>query len=273
MDPVLIIGLLAIGIGAGVLGTLFGVGGGIIFIPVLTILFGLSASEAVAVSLVGIIAASTGAASFYVRKDLANVRLGLLLEITTALGAMIGAMIAMYISNWILLCIFGCVLIYSAMSMILRPEKIIDPTDETGNMIFSYTDDKEGSEKRYKVENVKSGLLICTAAGAMSSMTGVGGGTIKVPLMNVHMHVPIKVSSATSSYMIGITAFSGAIIYFLHGDLLLDYAAAIAIGAFIGSLIGTRISKHLNAAPMRRYFSILLLFISVIIFLKAGGVL
>ena len=269
----LMLALILIGIGAGVLGTLFGVGGGIIFIPVLTILFDLSASEAVAVSLVGIIAASTGAASYYVKKDLANVRLGLLLEITTTVGAMIGAMIAMYVSNWILLCIFGCVLIYSAMSMILRPERIVEPTDDEGVMSFSYTDEKDCSQRRYKVENTKTGLLICTAAGAMSSMTGVGGGTIKVPLMNVHMHVPMKVSSATSSYMIGITAFSGAIIYFLHGDLLLDYAAAIAIGAFIGSLIGTRISKHLNAAPMRRYFSILLLAISVIIFLKAGGVL
>ena len=267
------LGLLAVGIGAGILGTLFGVGGGIIFIPVLTILYGLTASEAVAVSLVGIIAASTGAASYYVKNEVTNVRLGLLMEITTSIGAMAGAMIAIYLENWILLCIFGIVLVYSAMTMISKPEKVIPSTDGDGALGFEYVDIKTGGEKNYSVENINSGLLMCTAAGAMSSMTGVGGGTIKVPLMNVHMHVPMKISSATSSYMIGITAFSGAIIYFLNGDLLLDYAACIAVGAFLGSLAGTRLLKIIDTGHMRRYFSILLIAISIIIFLRAGGIL
>ena len=273
MEPVLIVALLAVGIGAGAIGALFGIGGGIIFVPVLTILFGLSASEAVAVSLVGIIATSTAAASFYVKRGTANVRLGLLLEITTSVGAMAGAVFAMYAENWILLFIFGCVLIYSAANMILRKEKIIAQTDGDGVMNFSYTDGTGPAEKTYEVKNVKSGLLVCTAAGVLSSLTGVGGGTIKVPLMNIRMHVPIKVASATSSYMIGITAFSGAIIYFIHGDLLLDYASAIAVGAFLGSIIGTRVSKIIDAGPMRKYFAILLFAVSIIIFLEAGGVL
>ena len=261
------------GIGAGVLGTLFGIGGGIIFIPILTILYDLTASEAVAISLVGIIAASTGAASYYVKNDTTNIRLGLLMEITTSIGAMIGAMIAVYLENWILLCVFGFVLIYSATIMIIKPEKIISSDRGDEKLAFDYTDLKSGETKNYSVENVNSGLLMCTAAGMMSSMTGVGGGTIKVPLMNVHMHIPMKISSATSSYMIGITAFSGAIIYFLNGDLLLDYAAGIAIGAFIGSLLGTRLLKIIDTGHMRRYFSILLIVVSVIIFLKAGGAL
>jgi len=273
MEPVLIIALIAVGIGAGAIGALFGIGGGIIFIPVLTILFGLAASEAVAVSLVGIVATSTGAASFYVKNGIANIRLGLLLEITTSVGAMAGAMFAVYAANWILLCVFGCVLIYSAASMILRKERVVEHSEEGGAMSFSYTDSKDLTVKGYEVKNVKSGLLACTVAGVLSSLTGVGGGTIKIPLMNIHMHVPIKVASATSSYMIGITAFSGAIIYFIHGNLLLDYAAAIAVGAFLGSIIGTRASKMLDAGPMRKYFSILLFAISIIIFLEAGGVL
>ncbi|MDR1691022.1 MAG: sulfite exporter TauE/SafE family protein [Candidatus Methanoplasma sp.] len=272
MEPVLIFALIAVGVFAGTLGTLFGIGGGIIFIPVLTILFGLSASEAVAVSLVGIITASTGAASYYVKNDLANIRVGLLLEITTSAGAMVGAVFAVYVSNWVLLVIFGFVLVYSALTMIIRKEKMVE-CSEHGDMNFSFTDNKCGTVGRYEVKNVKSGLAMCTAAGVMSSMTGVGGGTIKVPLMNVHMGIPIKVASATSSYMIGITAFSGAIVYFINGDMLLDYATAIAVGAFIGSLIGTVISRYLDAGPMRRYFSILLLAISAIIFLEAGGVL
>ncbi|MCL2295675.1 MAG: sulfite exporter TauE/SafE family protein [Methanomassiliicoccaceae archaeon] len=273
MDPVLILALVSIGIGASIIGTIFGIGGGMIFIPVLTLLFGLSANEAVAVSLVGIIATSTGAASVYVRNKSSNIRLGLLLEITTSVGAMAGAVLAAYVESYILLCIFGCVLIYSAANMIFRKEKIIEDSGEEGIMSFTYTDSKDQTVKRYNVINIKSGLLVCTGAGILSSMTGVGGGAIKVPLMNVHMHIPIKVASATSSYMIGITAFSGAIVYFLHGDLLLDYAAAIAVGALLGSMIGTRISKRLDAGPMRKYFSILLLVISVIIFLEVGGIL
>ncbi|MCL2146046.1 MAG: sulfite exporter TauE/SafE family protein, partial [Methanomassiliicoccaceae archaeon] len=175
--------------------------------------------------------------------------------------------------NWVLLFMFGCVLIYSAVSMILRKERIIEHSEGEGSMNFSYSDSKDHTIKRYEVKNVKSGLLACTAAGVLSSLTGVGGGTIKIPLMNIHMRVPIKVATATSSYMIGITAFSGAIVYFIHGDLLMDYAAAIAVGAFLGSIIGTRASRLIDAGPMRRYFSILLLAISAIIFLEAGGVL
>jgi len=273
MDPLLIIALVAVGIGASVIGTIFGLGGGIIFIPVLTVLFGLSASAAAAVSLVGIVATSTGAASVYVKNGSTNVRLGLLLEITTSVGAMVGAFLAAYLASWFLLCVFACVLLYSAANMIFRKEKIIADSGDGGSMNFQYTDGKDRAEKRYNVVNIKSGLAICTGAGILSSMTGVGGGAIKVPLMNVHMHVPIKVASATSSYMIGITAFSGAIIYFIHGSLLLDYAGAVAVGALFGSMIGTRIAKMLDAGPMRKYFSILLLAIAVIILLEAGGVL
>ncbi|AIZ56023.1 sulfite exporter TauE/SafE [Candidatus Methanoplasma termitum] len=269
----LILALLAVGIGASIIGTIFGIGGGIIFIPILTVLLKLSANEAVAVSLVGIIATSTGAASYYVKQGASNVRLGLLLEITTTLGAMMGAFLAIYVANWILLCVFACVLIYSGATMILKKERVIADADDGSDMCFYYCDEKDPAEKRYKIINIKSGLAVCTGAGVLSSMTGVGGGTIKVPLMNVHMHVPIKVASPTSSYMIGITAFMGAIIYFIQGELLLDYAAAIAVGALIGSFIGTRVAKMIDAGPMRRYFSILLFAISIIIFLEAGGIL
>ncbi|MDR2846034.1 MAG: sulfite exporter TauE/SafE family protein [Candidatus Methanoplasma sp.] len=271
MDPILIIGLLVIGIGAGTLGALFGIGGGIIFVPVLTVLYGLTASEAVAVSLIGIIAASTGAASQYVGTGMSNVRLGLLLETTTTIGAMIGAVAAAYVENWLLLLIFAVVLLYSGISMIAVPERPADQSTGDDICTFRYNDPRDGKEKRYRIGNLISGTAVCTAAGAMSSMTGVGGGTIKVPLMNLHMHVPIKVASATSNYMIGITAFSGAIIYFMHGDILLDYAAAIAIGAFVGSIVGARISKYMNASAVKKYFSILLFIMSAVIMLEAGG--
>ena len=277
MDPMLILALLAVGIGASIIGAIFGIGGGIIFIPVLTVLFDLSANEAIAVSLVGIIATSTGAASYYVKAGSSNVRLGQMLGITASLGAMVGALLAMFVAihlgSWFLLCLFGCVLIYSAVMMIVRKEMVNMDPEIDNDMCFTYCDEPDPAEKRYEVVNVKSGLLVSSAAGVLSSMTGVGGGTINVPLMNVHMHVPIKVSTATSSYIIGITAFTGVVIYFIQGELLLDYAAAIAVGALLGSFVGTRAAKMIDAGPMRKYFSILLLAVAAIIFLEAGGIL
>ncbi|MDR0522896.1 MAG: sulfite exporter TauE/SafE family protein [Candidatus Methanoplasma sp.] len=273
MEPVLMAELIAVGALSGTLGALFGIGGGIIFVPVLTIIYGLSASEAVAVSLVGIIASSTGAAAFYVEKGAANVRLGLLLETTTTIGAMAGALVAVYIENWILLAAFAAVEIYSAASMLLVPERAPAPTSEDDPLSFSYRDDKSGEVKRYRVGRLAPGTALCAAAGAMSSMTGVGGGTVKIPLMNLMMGVPMRAASNTSNYMIGITAFSGAIIYLASGSLLMEHAAAIAIGAFAGSIAGVHASRRIDSSSVRRYFSVLLLFVAAVVLLEAGGYL
>lgn len=274
MDPVIILALMAVGIFAGIVGALFGLGGGIIFMPFLTIVFGLSASDAVAVSLVGIVTSSVGAASSYVKEGRSNIRLGLLLEITTAIGAIIGALLAGIMADWLLLCVFSAMLIYSALHMLKHKEVVNEPeiSDNDDPLVFEYAGD-DGEKHRYKVDNIKGGMFGCGAAGVLASMTGVGGGAIKVPLMNLYMHVPIKVASATSNYMIGITAFSGVIIYLLNGSILLDYAAGMAIGAFIGALIGVRISGRLKATSMRKYLAVVLLIISVLELLKAGGIM
>lgn len=273
MDPLIILGLVAVGVFAGIIGAIFGLGGGIIFVPFLTIVFGLSATEAAAISLVGIVASSVGAASLYVERGKTNVRLGLLLEITSALGAIIGALIAGYLADWLLLCVFSAMLLYSAAHMILHKERIVDAPEGGNGLIFSYFDESERRVRKYQVENLRAGMSLCTVAGAISSMTGVGGGVIKVPVMNMVMHVPVKIASATSSYMIGITAFSGALMFFLNGYIILDYAAGIAIGSFIGSLIGVRISGRIGAGSFRKYLSVLLVIVAVLELLKAGGML
>ena len=274
MDPIILIGLLVMGSGAGILGAMFGLGGGIIFVPLLMLVFGLAPTEAVAISLVGIVAGSVGASTVLIDRGLSNVRLGLLLEITTAAGATIGAIVATLLEEWILMVIFSVIVIYSAIRMILNPEKIIEPTEEDGGrMVFEYSDEARGEHIRYKVDHVRGGMALCTVAGMISSMTGVGGGAVKVPLMNIYMHVPIKAASATSSYMIGVTAFSGAITYLLGGQVLLDYAAGVAIGAFIGSLVGTYITRRINARHLRKYFSVVLIFMAILVLLQAGGIL
>lgn len=275
MDPITLIGLLVMGSGAGILGALFGLGGGIIFVPVLMLVFGLAPTEAVAISLVGIVAGSVGASTVFVDKGLSNVRLGLLLEITTATGAIIGAFVATLLEEWILMVIFSIIVIYSAIRMIRNPERVVEPTseDEDSPLTFEYRDEANDEHIRYKVQHIKGGMALCTVAGMISSMTGVGGGAVKVPLMNIYMHVPIKAASSTSSYMIGITAFSGAMTYFLGGQVLLDYAAGVAIGAFIGSLAGTFLTRRINARHLRKYFSVVLIAMAILVLLQAGGIL
>lgn len=274
MDPLTMTGLIAMGSGAGILGTLFGLGGGILFVPLLMLVFGLTPTESVAVSLIGIIAGSVGASTVFVDKGQSNVRLGLLLEITTATGAIIGAFVATLLEEWILMVLFSIMVIYSGFRMLMSPEKIVEPTEgEKNRMAFEYKDEVTGAITPYQVEHVSGGLAVCTFAGMISSMTGVGGGAVKVPLMNLYMHVPLKAASATSSYMIGITAFSGAIIYLLEGQVILDYAAGVAIGAFLGSIVGTILSSRINGKRFRRYFSIILFFMSGLVLLQAGGML
>lgn len=274
MEPLILAGLIVLGLCSGIFGALFGLGGGVIFVPVLMLIFGLEPTEAVAISLIGIIAGSVGASTVLVDRGLSNVRLGLLLEITTCVGAITGAIIATYLDSWILMVLFSVIIIYSGIRMIVNPERTVEPSSgEDTPLTFRYRDESVGEDVRYEVQNVGSGMGLCTIAGALSSMTGVGGGAVKVPLMNIHMHVPMKAASSTSSYMIGITAFSGAITYFFAGEVILAYAACVAIGAFAGSLIGARYARKIPARHLRKYFSIVLFAMAILVLLQAGGIL
>ena len=274
MEPLILAGLIVLGLCSGIFGALFGLGGGVIFVPVLMLIFGLEPTEAVAISLIGIIAGSVGASTVLVDRGLSNVRLGLLLEITTCVGAIAGAIIATYLDSWILMVLFSVIIIYSGIRMIVNPERTVEPSSgEDTPLTFRYRDESVGEDVRYEVQNVGSGMGLCTIAGALSSMTGVGGGAVKVPLMNIHMHVPMKAASSTSSYMIGITAFSGAITYFFAGEVILAYAAYVAIGAFAGSLIGARYARKIPARHLRKYFSIVLFAMAILVLLQAGGIL
>ena len=271
MDPMMMLGLMVFGLAAGILGALFGLGGGIILVPVLTIVYGLSPSEAAAISLVGIVATSVGAASFFIKNGVSNVRLGLFLEISTAMGAICGATLAIFVDGiWISL-IFVSVIIYSAIRMFLNPEKDVGTSGEGSE--FTYHDLKENRDIGYNADNRLTGSIGSYFAGLASSMTGVGGGAIKVPLMNLHMHVPMKAAAATSSYMIGITAFSGAITYFLGGQVLLEYAAVIAVASFVGATIGSRTATRTKNTKLQRYFSLFMFVIAAIVLMNLGGLI
>ncbi len=271
MDPVLITSLMLVGILAGVMGAIFGIGGGIIIVPILTIIYGLATKDAAAISLVGIVATSVGASSVYIKKRVTNIRLGLFLEITTVVGAIIGVLIASYISNLALTVVFAIVLVISGYRMISDPERSIEPVEGEGRRISEYYDEVSDKTIKYEVKNLGTGAATSTVAGVIASMTGMGGGTIKIPIMNMHMGVPMKVATATSNYMISITAFTGAILYFLMGDVDLMFAGAVAVGGFVGSIIGTRLSSYIDGRPLKKYFSLLLFIIAVIMVLDVGG--
>jgi len=270
MEPTFLLIMLLIGIAAGILGALFGIGGGLFIVPALTLIVGLTTKEAAAVSLVSIVATSVGGTVFYLDNRVANIRLGLLLEISTVIGAIIGALISSYLEDWIVTVIFIIVLVISATRMILGLKTEIRD-DENGRFVFH--DVKTGKDTRYDLKNVPVGFTACSAAGAISSLTGVGGGLVKIPVMNTIMGVPMKVATATSSYMIGITAFSGAIIYFLNGQVILDVAAFTAIGTFIGAMIGSRLSKKFDGSSMKKYFSILVFIVAFMMILRLEGIL
>jgi len=273
VDIVLILGLIVLSMTAGLIGSLFGLGGGIIVVPVLTILYGMPAAEAAAVSLVAIVAISSTSASSLIKERVANVRIGLVIEVAAVAGAVVGAVIALHVASWVVALCFACMLIYSAIYMIVRPERVIPYDPSPGGKNFVYHDSKTGEDIPYSVKNLGTGSIGFAIAGLTSALSGVGGGSIKIPVMNSHMHMPMKVATATSSYVIGITAFGGAAVFLLSGMLNIETAAFVIVGAFVGSLIGIRLLPKFDAGALRRYFSILLLFLASVMLLNIGGVI
>jgi uncharacterized membrane protein YfcA len=278
MDPLTALLIIAFSIVAGLIGSLLGLGGGLIIIPALTLALGFNMQEAVGASLIGVIATSTGAASRYVQQGFVNVKLGMLLETTTTIGSIIGALIAIYTDQKILALVFAVILTYSAIYMLRRPERTISPesAELDGQMLdlsCTYNDARSGKEICYGVKGIKTGLGAGLLAGATSGMLGIGGGVIKVPVMNTCMCVPMKAATATSNFMIGVTALAGAVVYYSYGLISPVLAATVAVGVIIGAFVGTRLTLSSEGRNLRTFFSLFLIGIAVLMALKAAGLL
>ena len=224
--PFYLLGLVGLGAGAGLLGALLGIGGGLLITPLLTLLFGIPIEQAIAASLVAIIASSSVAASYYVQERLSDIRLGMVLELATTLGAISGALAAGLLSRRWLTLIFSMFLLYAGSTLLRRALK---PTP------------REEDLTGYQVRRLPLGMGISYLAGNISGLLGVGGGPVKVPMMYLLMGVPLKVATATSNFMIGVTAAASAFIYYLRGDVLVHITAPVVVGVFLGSLAGSRI--------------------------------
>jgi len=257
-----IVGLLMLGGGAaaGMFGSLLGLGGGVLIVPLLTLGFGLPLREAVGVSLVSVIMTSSAAAGVYLERHVANLRLGMSLELFTALGALIGGSVAFLLDERLLALLFAGLSAYIAFSMARRRS---DPGRQPAGA--------EGAPDGYVVHDMGKGVIGATFAGVISALLGIGGGIIKVPLMNLAMGVPLRVATATSNLMIGITASASAVIYLLRGEIDPYVAGPTAIGVFLGATLGSRLAPRIDLRYLRALFVIVLIYTSIQMFLKAIG--
>ena len=273
----MILGLLMIGSGAaaGLFGSLLGLGGGVLIVPLLTLGFGLPLREAVGVSLVCVIMTSSAAAGVYLERHVANLRLGMTLELFTAFGALLGGSVAFLLDERFITLLFAAMLAYVAFTMARArtPSALADPEME---VVFpepetSPTTLDRLSGEQYRVRNLGRGVLGATGAGVVSALLGIGGGIIKVPLMHLAMGVPLRVATATSNLMIGITAAASTVIYVIHGGIDPYVAGLTAIGVFLGATVGSRVSHRVDLGLLRMLFVIVLAYTSLQMLLRVVG--
>lgn len=259
---------------AGFLGALLGLGGGIIITPVLTLLFGIDIKYAIGASVVSVIATSSGAAVAYLKDRLTNTRIGMFLEIGTTLGAITGAFLSGIVNPKILYYIFGLLLLFSAVTMVKKTKEEL-PQNVTSHKMAErlgfngeYYDKVLKKTVQYNVTGVYGGLGMMYGAGVISGLLGIGSGIFKVMAMDFYMKLPLKVSSATSNFMIGVTAAASAGVYFLRGNIDPKIAAPVALGVLFGATVGTRVMQRLKSKTIRLIFVPVLAFVAVEMIVK-----
>lgn len=269
MNPILqTLSILGTSLVAGLVGSMLGLGGGIIIVPALTLLFGYDFRTAVAASAVAIIATSTGATVAYLRDHITNTRIAMFLEIGSTLGALSGAFIAGYLPTRFLFLLFALLMAYSAYSMFRArktelPEGVVpDRLSQRLRLSGSYYDKALGRTVAYQATGTLPGLFLMYVSGALAGLLGVGGGAFKVPAMDIVMRLPIKVSTATSNFMIGVTAAASASVYFVRGDVEPLVAGPVALGVLGGALLGSRLMVKLKGSTLRLLFIPLLVYVA-----------
>lgn len=291
------VGLLMLvgGFAAGVFGSLLGLGGGILIVPLLTLGFGLDLRAAVGVSLVCVIMTSSAAAGVYLERHVANLRLGMSLELFTAIGALVGGSIAFLVDERFLSVLFAALLGYVAFSMLrarsgdadadpgvnevgepvpIAPRERAAPIQANGASALIGTRTAflaSVAGPGYEVRNLGRGVVGATGAGVMSALLGIGGGIIKVPLMNLSMGVPLRVATATSNLMIGITAAASAVIYLVRGEIDPYVAGPTAIGVFFGATLGSRVAHRIGLRYLRMLFVVVMVYTAIQMLVRAAS--
>jgi uncharacterized protein len=270
--------LFGVALVAGAFGALAGLGGGIIIVPVLTLFFGVDVHYAIGASIISVIATSSGAAATYIKANLTNLKIGLFLEIATTLGALSGAFVGSYLAGPALFLIFGLVLGLSSIAMWNKrnqglPENVHpDKWSRQLKLGDKYYDTVLKREVKYEVQGTRLALALMYIAGLVSGLLGIGSGALKVTAMDITMKLPIRVSSATSNFMIGVTAAASAGIYLARGYINPFLAAPVALGVLLGSVVGTYLLMVLKGQVIRWLFIGVLVVLTIQMLLKAAGI-
>lgn len=242
---------------AGLLGSLTGLGGGVVIIPLLTLALGVDFQYAIGGALVASIATSSGSGSAYVKEGITNIRLGMFLEIATSIGAVVGALLAIYLNNNIIAVIFGIVLIMTVANQLRHKtdhENVKGSETARRLKLYGSYPLKDGTWRYYELTNVGGGFGVMVVAGALSGILGIGSGVLKVLAMDTIMKVPFKVSTTTSNFMIGVTAATSAVVYLQRGNIEPGIAFPVMVGVLAGALTGARLLKTLNVSTLRKIF-------------------
>ena len=254
------VGVFVISIAAGLIGALAGVGGGILIVPALTLLFGIDIRLAIGASIVSVIATSSGAAAAYVRDRMTDMRVGMFLELATTSGAVCGALLSAVVAPGVLYVLLGIVLLFSAVQQALRlgeelpPATVSSPLATRLRLSGAYPDTRLGHDVPYVAMRIPLGFVLMAGAGLVSGLLGIGSGALKVLAMDGAMRLPMKVSSATSNFMIGVTAAASAGIYLGRGDVDVTIAGPVALGVLAGAMVGARILPRLSNRNVRLVF-------------------
>lgn len=281
MDIIFYLGLAVTGFFAGLLGALLGLGGGVFVVPALVLIFQLPTLTAIGTSNVAVVATSTAGASAYVRDRLANIRLGLVLLISTTVAALISSFVASYLPGRLLSGLFAVVLLYTAYNMLKsRNDKDAQaeaPRSEEANETFdlglqaTYYDAATGKTETYRPQKVRTGMAISAVAGVLAGLLGVGGGIVQMPVMTMLMRVPLKVATGTSNFMIGVTATSAAFVRYANGDIDPLIAVPTALFVFLGARVGAWLVPRTPNARLRLIFGWVALAITALMVMQALG--
>jgi uncharacterized membrane protein YfcA len=256
--------LVTIGAATGLVGALLGLGGGVFLVPLLTLALGVPIRLAIAASLVSVIATASASATVNLSRGLVNVRLGLALEVATSFGGLAGGLAAAALSTRQLFVLFAVTL--AAMGVVMaaragRRNVIADLEVDPGRLGGYLTEG--GTTYVYRAKRMPLAMITSLAAGAVSGLLGLGGGILKVPVLSSFCGIPIRIASATSTFMIGVTAAASAFIYWSRGDIAMPLAAAVALGALPGSLIGVRLSDYVQARSLKLVMALVLVLVGL----------
>lgn len=275
MSPLTGLGILIMSGFAGVFGSMVGLGGGIFIVPILSVFFGIPLKTAIAASAIGVVVNSITGTSAYLKHQLTNIRLALVMELTTTIGAIAGGLIVVLIAPEALQVIFALALLGMGAAMFLRQRQSVPPVSDGPDRLrlrHVYFAPVRRVWETYIPQHILPGMVVSSFAGVMSGMLGIGGAAVKVPVLNGIMRVPVKPAAGTTMFMVGITVSASAFVYYVHNLIDPSVTVPAVLGILVGSQFGVRLGRILPAVYLVRFLVVVLVYLAITLLLKAAGI-